>query len=155
MKLLLRNCWFNLKTDVNVRLMQCFKSFDMWWVFLISVKTYIFKVNHDFYIWKLTNKNKAVIPFIFKLSVIILVFSMSSFQVSLCLHLKQVFPQLHSLKQERKSSHFVLTLLWQKLGFIHTAVRNGLSIIGISTELWNMLVMVLKKSRDKKGAEML
>lgn len=79
---------------------------------------------------------------------------MSSFQVSLCLHLKQVFPQLHSLKQEHNSSHFVLTHLWQEPGFIHTAVGNGLSIIGISTELGNIFVMVLKKSRDKKGAEM-
>lgn len=67
-------------------------------------------------------------------------------------HLKY-FHNFTNLKQEQKPSHFVLSYLWQQWGYIHKAFWNGLSIIGISAELGNVLVMVLEKKRDKKGAE--
>lgn len=68
-------------------------------------------------------------------------------------HQLKHFHNFTNLKQEHKPSHFVPSYLWQEWGFIHKAFWNGLSIIGISTELVNVPVMVLEKKTDKKGAE--
>lgn len=145
----------NLKQLSIFSFMHHFTSFYMQWVFFISQKIHLLKAEIlASVVGKCLTKKKAVKKYVFSHLHFFL-----SFQLilsSLCLffshHLKY-FYNFTNLKQEHEPSHLVLSYLWQEWGFIHKAFWNGLSIIGISTELENVLVIVLEKKTDKKESE--
>lgn len=135
--------------------MHHFTSFYMQWVFFISQKIHLLKADiMSFVAGKCLTRKKQWQKYV--CSYLCFFLSFQLILSSLCWvfrHHLNYFHNFTNLKQEHKPSHFVLSYLWQEWGFIHEAFWNGLSIIGISTELANVLVIVLEKKTDKKGAE--
>lgn len=142
----------SLNLLLKFSIMHHFTASYMQWVFFVSQKNLPSeRSNHDF--WKLSNKKKAVTA----VSVICFFLSFQLIWFPLCKVFRHRFKYFHNftnLKQEQKPSHFVLSYLREEWGFIHKALWNGLSIIGISTELGHVLVMVLEKKTDN-GAEII
>lgn len=127
--------------------MHHFTSFYMQWVFFISQKIHLLKAEiMTFVVGKCLTKKKQWQKHVCSYLNFFLSFQLILF--SLCQvfrHHHKYFHNFTNLKQEHKPSHFVLSHLWQEWGFIHKAFWNGLSIIGISTELANVLVISFRK----------